>query len=428
MSCYSVKGREEKSTLDKPIETIRRHSLVPPASSSSNTNSNTSSSAIGNGTHLLGIGSYNSNNSSSTANNSGGSSNNNNTPTISITADDMSPDKPRRPSTHSLGPFSVSGLTDFLSRAGGTVSSSSGSGGGGAGAGAASSSRDSGTDRLRSSPHHRRPSMAGILPLSPAESRRPSTHSVGILPISMFGEGGEKPRRPSTHSLGVFSFGCLGEDKPERPRRCSAHSLGPLVVPDFDRRGSRGSIFGTLGIGDFVGGGGGAGTHSHHNQRRPSFQAFGESVVSVSGDRAASNHQQVENGIEWFQFNNSSRTSSKLESLNLSLARITKQSRYINQCNFSTTSETNVLMQNRISPHYCAPTSGSNGTPEKKTGPCNCVWGVSAYLPRDTASLTSHARSRPPPTIDTSQAAITTFTSLLLRLRTFDQLIFLTLT
>lgn len=73
--------------------------------------------------------------------------------------------------------------------------------------------------------------MIGILPVSPAESRRPSTHSVGILPISMFGEGGEKPRRPSTHSLGVFPFGCFGEDKPERPRRCSTHSLGPLVVP-----------------------------------------------------------------------------------------------------------------------------------------------------------------------------------------------------
>ncbi|KAK3783165.1 hypothetical protein RRG08_046959 [Elysia crispata] len=264
---------EEKSNLDKPIETIRRHSLVPPASSS-NTN-NTSSSALSNGTHLLGIGSYN--NTSGNSN----SSNNNNTPTISITADDMSPDKPRRPSTHSLGPFSVSGLTDFLSRAGGNSSSSTGSGGGG---GAGASSRESGTDRLRSSSHPRRPSMAGILPLSPAESRRPSTHSVGILPISMFGEGGEKPRRPSTHSLGVFSFGCLGEDKPERPRRCSAHSLGPLVVPDFDRRGSRGSIFGTLGIGDFVGGTG-SGSHSHHNQRRPSFQAFGESVMQLFNNK-----------------------------------------------------------------------------------------------------------------------------------------------
>ena len=145
----------------------------------------------------------------------------------------MSPDKPRRPSTHSLGPFSVSGLADFLTRAGGgNSSSSSGSGGAGGGGGGGASRDAGGTDRLRSSPHHRRPSMAGMLPsLSPAESRRPSTHSVGILPISMFGEGGEKPRRPSTHSLGVFSFGCLGEDKPERPRRCSAHSLGPLVVP-----------------------------------------------------------------------------------------------------------------------------------------------------------------------------------------------------
>ncbi|XP_035826104.1 uncharacterized protein LOC101852098 [Aplysia californica] len=126
--------------------------------------------------------------------------------------------------------------------------------------------------------------MAGILPVSPAESRRPSTHSVGILPISMFGEGGEKPRRPSTHSLGVFPFSCFGEDrdKPDRPRRCSTHSLGPLVVPDFDRRGSRGSIFGTLGIGDFTGGNS---SSSSHNQRRPSFQAFGESVMQLFGNK-----------------------------------------------------------------------------------------------------------------------------------------------
>ncbi|RUS84699.1 hypothetical protein EGW08_007527, partial [Elysia chlorotica] len=119
----------------------------------------------------------------------------------------------------------------------------------------------------------------------PAESRRPSTHSVGILPISMFGEGGEKPRRPSTHSLGVFSFGCLGEDKPDRPRRCSAHSLGPLVVPDFDRRGSRGSIFGTLGISDFVGGTGAGSNSQPNNQRRPSFQAFGESVMQLFNNK-----------------------------------------------------------------------------------------------------------------------------------------------
>lgn len=127
-------------------------------------------------------------------------------PIISITTEDLSPDRSRRPSTHSLGPFSVSGLTDFLQR--GTNPN----------------------DR-NSSYASRRPSMIGILPVSPAESRRPSTHSVGFLPISMFGEGSEKPRRPSTHSLGVFPFGCFGEDKPERPRRCSTHSLGPLVVP-----------------------------------------------------------------------------------------------------------------------------------------------------------------------------------------------------
>uniref|UniRef100_A0A2C9JL58 Protein kinase domain-containing protein n=1 Tax=Biomphalaria glabrata TaxID=6526 RepID=A0A2C9JL58_BIOGL len=166
---------DEKSTLDKPTDTLRRHSLVPPPSGS--TNGPVASS---------------------------------NNPTISITTDDLSPDRPRRPSTHSLGPFSVSGLTDFLHR------------------GSVSSERNSGVS-------HRRPSMAGILPITSADSRRPSTHSVGILPISMFGEGGEKPRRPSTHSLGVFPFGCFGEDKPERPRRCSTHSLGPLVVPvSFD--------------------------------------------------------------------------------------------------------------------------------------------------------------------------------------------------
>ncbi|XP_059143859.1 uncharacterized protein LOC131931173 [Physella acuta] len=121
--------------------------------------------------------------------------------------------------------------------------------------------------------------MAGILPVS-ADSRRPSTHSVGILPISMFGEGGEKPRRPSTHSLGVFPFGCFGDEKPERPRRCSTHSLGPLVVPDLDRRGSRGSIFGTLGIGELTGGGG-----PSQSGRRPSFQAFGESVMQLFGNK-----------------------------------------------------------------------------------------------------------------------------------------------
>ncbi|XP_059143861.1 SCY1-like protein 2 [Physella acuta] len=65
---------DEKSTLDKPIETIRRHSLVPPSSGSSASPSNGPASS--------------------------------NNPTISITTDDLSPDRPRRPSTHSLGPFS----------------------------------------------------------------------------------------------------------------------------------------------------------------------------------------------------------------------------------------------------------------------------------------------------------------------------------
>lgn len=142
-----LSDQDEKSTLDKPMDMQRRHSLVPPQSS-------------------------------------GG------TPTISITSEDAhSPDRSRRPSTHSLGPFSVSGFTEYLS-------------------------------------HHRG---------SGDRSRRPSTHSVGILPISMFGEGGERPRRPSTHSLGVFPISCFGEEreggKGDRPRRLSTHSLGPLVVP-----------------------------------------------------------------------------------------------------------------------------------------------------------------------------------------------------
>lgn len=134
---HSIFQDEKTScTLDKPLDIQRRHSLVPPGTGH---------------------------------------------PTISITSDDNSPDRPRRPSTHSLGPFSVSGFGEYHYR---------------------------GSER----------------------PRRPSTHSVGILPISMFGEGGERPRRPSTHSLGVFCFG-EDRDKYDRPRRPSTHSLGPLVVP-----------------------------------------------------------------------------------------------------------------------------------------------------------------------------------------------------
>ncbi|XP_070194275.1 uncharacterized protein [Littorina saxatilis] len=183
---------DEKSTLDKPLDTQRRHSLIPPS-------------------------------------NAGG------TPTISITSEDAhSPASSRRPSTHSLGPFStcVSGFTEYLS--------------------------------------HQRGSICG----SERSSRRPSTHSVGILPISMFGEGGERPRRPSTHSLGVFPISCFGDEggKGDRPRRCSTHSLGPLVVPDMERRGSKGSLLTSLGFGE-------GGPPSNLKQRRPSFQELGESVM-----------------------------------------------------------------------------------------------------------------------------------------------------
>ncbi|XP_076441037.1 SCY1-like protein 2 [Babylonia areolata] len=197
---------EKGSALDKPVELPRRHSLIPPGT--------------------------------------GG------TPTISITSEDThSPVGSRRPSAHSLGPFStcVSGFADYLSQHRGSFCGSIGSGG------------------------------------SERSSRRPSTHSVGILPISMFGEGGEKPRRPSTHSLGVF---CFGEErggeggsggKGDRPRRLSTHSLGPLVVPDMERRGSKTSILGSLGLGD----GGGPPSASSLQQRRPSFQALGESMMHL---------------------------------------------------------------------------------------------------------------------------------------------------
>ncbi|XP_076462131.1 SCY1-like protein 2 [Babylonia areolata] len=164
------------------------------------------------------------------------------TPTISITSEDVhSPVGSRRPSTTSLGAFSacVSGFTEYLS--------------------------------------HQRGSICG----SDRSSRRPSTHSVGILPISMFGEGGERPRRPSTHSLGVFPISCFGDDrdsvKGEKPRRFSTHSLGPLVVPDMERRGSKSSILGTLGFGD------GSASPSSFKQRRQSFQALGESVMQLFG-------------------------------------------------------------------------------------------------------------------------------------------------
>jgi len=57
--------------------------------------------------------------------------------------------------------------------------------------------------------------------------RRPSTHSVGILPIASFGESAERPRKPSTHSLGILPLG-WGEEADGGSRRPSATSLGPF--------------------------------------------------------------------------------------------------------------------------------------------------------------------------------------------------------
>ena len=118
------------------------------------------------------------------------------TPMISLPSDDnLGSDKKRRPSAQSLGPFSFS-----VSLFGDSRRSSY----------QYSDSRRS-SERLR----------------------RPSTHSVGILPIAMFGESAEKPRKPSTHSLGVFPMGWNGENElfpsyEGSPRRTSAHSLGPF--------------------------------------------------------------------------------------------------------------------------------------------------------------------------------------------------------
>ncbi|XP_060082197.1 SCY1-like protein 2 [Ylistrum balloti] len=152
------------------------------------------------------------------------------TPGISLISDE-SPcsDRPRRPSTQSLGQFTlpVSWFGEYRR-------------------GSSDSSRRSSTEK----------------------PRRPSTHSVGILPISMFGEGGEKPRKTSTHSLGIFPIGGFDDDSygysDPRQRRTSA---GPFITPEFERKNSRGSLFG---FGDPKGG-----------QRRASFQALGESVMQL---------------------------------------------------------------------------------------------------------------------------------------------------
>ncbi|KAL4235553.1 hypothetical protein ACF0H5_003949 [Mactra antiquata] len=104
--------------------------------------------------------------------------------------------------------------------------------------------------------------------------RRPSTHSVGILPIASFGESSERHRKPSTHSLGILPLG-WGDEYEGSPRRTSATSLGPFWMHDPEnRRGSRGSIFGTLGI-----------TDPPQPQRRASFQALGESMMQLFSNK-----------------------------------------------------------------------------------------------------------------------------------------------
>jgi hypothetical protein len=112
-------------------------------------------------------------------------------PMISLPSDDNM-DKKRRPSAQSLGPFSFSVSLFGDSRRGSLFST--------------------GNDTRRSSDR----------------LRRPSTHSVGILPIASFGEGTERPRKPSTHSLGILPLG-WGEEYDGSPcRRPSAASLGPF--------------------------------------------------------------------------------------------------------------------------------------------------------------------------------------------------------
>lgn len=116
------------------------------------------------------------------------------TPGISLISDESpSMDRPRRCSTQSLGQFNlpVSWFGEYR--------------------------RCSDSSSRRSSSSTDKP-------------RRPSTHSVGILPISMFGEGGEKPRKPSTHSLGILPIGGYEDDNgyDVRNRRPSA---GPFITP-----------------------------------------------------------------------------------------------------------------------------------------------------------------------------------------------------
>ncbi|XP_014772948.1 uncharacterized protein LOC106871153 [Octopus bimaculoides] len=151
-------------------------------------------------------------------------------PGISLTTEDnscgTSPDYSRRPSAHSLGTFNLPVSAAF--------------------------------DRL----------TGGSL------YRRSSAHSLGVLPIGLSGHtewGSNSSRRSSSHSLGMYSLSYFGEDGWSRQssRRTSAHSLGPVIMPEMERRGSRGSILSGLTAMDF------------QSQRRSSFQSIGESVMQL---------------------------------------------------------------------------------------------------------------------------------------------------
>ncbi|KAH3782679.1 hypothetical protein DPMN_160598 [Dreissena polymorpha] len=90
----------------------------------------------------------------------------------------------------------------------------------------------------------------------------------------------ELPRRhslapPQTSNAPIISL--TNEDGTEKKRRSSAQSLGPFSFSDSEnRRGSRGSIFGTLGISE--------GTQP---PRRASFQTLGESVMQLFSNKIA---------------------------------------------------------------------------------------------------------------------------------------------
>lgn len=115
------------------------------------------------------------------------------TPGISLISDESpSSDRPRRPSTQSLGQYTFPVSWFYDSRRGSYESS-----------------------RRSSDTKH----------------RRPSTHSVGILPISMFGEGGQKERKPSTHSLGILPLGGIDDDQFFFDCRHRRPSAGPFITP-----------------------------------------------------------------------------------------------------------------------------------------------------------------------------------------------------